>query len=82
MELSLEKEQYGSLEVVGRVENQSDERIGMLVIHFNIYDRAGNKIDDVSDMVQNLEAGKVWKFRARINRSGAVKAKFAKFEIL
>ncbi|WP_214084217.1 FxLYD domain-containing protein [Methanoculleus sp.] len=55
---------YGGIYVVGTAKNIGDERISWGSIEVKFYDRQGNLVGNGADMIQDLDPGETWKFRA------------------
>lgn len=51
-------------DMTGFIMNCSDKRTGMIVVSFDMYDNAGNKVGTASDMIDSIGPWESWKFKA------------------
>lgn len=54
----------GWVHIRGIVRNNTDHEYKFVLVDFNLYDDSSNQVGTASDSIQNLEAGKTWKFDA------------------
>jgi hypothetical protein len=49
--------------ITGSITNTLDYEIKSMTVEIDFYDKSGAKVDSSVDYVENLEPGKVWKFK-------------------
>lgn len=57
-------DEFGFMKITGTIKNNTDKQASYVQVIFNIYDKDGNQIGTALDNINNLEAGKTWKFEA------------------
>lgn len=62
-DVNVESDQFASY-VTGVIKNNTDSDRSYVQVTFPCYDKDGNKLGDAMDNVQDLGAGKTWKFKA------------------
>lgn len=67
--------EYGYMEITGRVKNTSSKTYTYAQITFIVANSAGEQVGSAMANVNNLEAGATWKFRAVSLAAGGVKYK-------
>jgi hypothetical protein len=75
IEWDIEKGEYGDMNVVGVVENNTSEDLAFVTISFAVYDADGFKLGTTEDIIESLGAGEKWKFNAMIFEENAVEVK-------
>ena len=62
-DVNVESDEFASY-VTGVIKNNTDSDRSFVQVTFPCYDKDGNKLGDALDNVQDLGAGKTWKFKA------------------
>lgn len=62
-DVNVESDQFASY-VTGVIKNNTNSDRSYVQVTFPCYDKDGNKLGDAMDNVQDLGAGKTWKFKA------------------
>jgi flagellar biosynthesis GTPase FlhF len=57
--------------VCGTVRNNKDRSVYMASIDISLFDREGNVVSNISDYIDELRPGQVWKFKALIDTNDA-----------
>lgn len=70
--------EYGYMEITGRVKNTSSKTYAYAQITFIVANDAGEQVGSAMANVNSLEAGATWKFRAVSLASGGSKFKLGK----
>ncbi len=73
-EFSLQMDAYGIGKIVGTLKNTTNREYGYVQIEFNLYDSGGNQVGSTLANVNNLEAGRTWKFEAPVLTGNAAEA--------
>ena len=68
-----------SFTISGIVESISDKDFSFVSISFALYDKDGNKLEEISDNLSGLKAGETWKFEV-IGTAEADSAKISDFK--
>jgi len=70
--------EYGYMEITGRVKNTSSKTYSYAQITFIVANNAGEQVGSAMANVNNVEAGATWKFRAVSLATGGTKFKLGK----
>ena len=80
IEWDIEADEYGGMDVVGVVENNTSEDLAFVTISFAVYDADGFKLGTTEDIIESLGAGEKWKFKAMVYQEGAAEVKVDSLE--
>jgi len=77
-QLTLETWTWDSTEysraLVGTIQNNSNRTIGFVSVNFNLLDKDGDKVGTAEDMIETLNPGETWKFKASVFQDAAQRA--------
>ncbi len=68
------KDEYGSRAVCGTILNNTNKDYGYVQVSVNLYDASGNLVDSEFTNINDLEAGKNWKFEISITTDKPIKS--------
>ena len=80
IEWDIEADEYGGMNVVGVVENNTSEDLAFVTISFAVYDADGFKLGTTEDIIESLGAGEKWKFKAMVYQEGAAEVKVSSLD--